>query len=136
MTLNQIYDWTKKAWAVIALAGVLGGLGYSTISVRNLAIAADKRSKSAERQIAKINSIIISDQSKLEGYMEMLGIDPDNAQKWSKMPKEVPLDTSGMPLLGVPWLHIVGDFEALMLYKIMADSFMYVETLWVAKDDY
>ena len=136
MNLNEIYVGAKKLWGILLLVGALGGLGYSMISVKSAAEAAEKKSFDNSRQIAKINNIIIHDQSKLEGYMELLGIDPDNARKWSKMPKEVPLDTAGMPIIGLPWLHVVGDFEALILYKIMADSFMYVETLWVAEDDY
>ena len=135
MNLNELFDGAKKLWAVLALVAAFGGLGYSMISVKSAAEAAEKKSFDNAKQIAKINNIIIHDQSKLEGYMELLGIDPDKARKWSRLHKEMPVDSAGTPITGVPWLHVQGDFEALLLYKLNPDTTLEVTVLWTADDD-
>lgn len=92
-----------------------------------------------QTSIDMLTAMVMKHEGTIEATMVMLGVDPDSAKKWSKLPQEPVTDTLGTPITDVAWVIYKEDMRVALLYKFMADDNgdiqeMFVDTLYDVRE--
>lgn len=135
--MEKVKDFIKEFKVVIGMFAVAGGLmayfgsGQATAE-QALAAANEAKSVNKDQQTSldMLTSMIKEHDGALTATMTMMGIDPENARKWSRMPKKPVLDTLGNPVLYTPWIVFEDNIHLALQYQFVKnDSGQVVEML-------
>jgi len=83
----------------------------------------------------QLSAIVVENDTKLSMFLEFSGFDKECADKWAAIPRRLPVDSVGNPLLGVSWLRVSEDLKVGILYIISKDSVTKLDTLWNIQKD-
>jgi len=103
---------------VISVVGIYLWVG----DAKQTNVQAEENKKTINRQqtsIDMLTAMVMKHEGTVEATMVMMGVDPENAKKWSKLPQEPVTDTLGTPITGVSWCVYREDMRVCLLYKFM-----------------
>lgn len=128
--LKLLNKWKSE---VITIASVMFVI-YWVDAPRSISSENKEHLEKIDILLSQMYTDIKNNEGKLEGFLIGLNINPENAKKWSKMPKEPAVDSLGNPIVGAEWVRISDDVQLGVSYKFQkSDSGVteiLIDTLW------
>ena len=129
----------KQYREIVALVFGIVVIGSIGLGLRATAEENSKKLDTQDRLLKTLSALVITNTASRETMMTMLGIDPEKARKWSRMPQEPVTDTLGTPITGVDWVVFDEDMQVALKYRFEENTDgkvleVFVDTLYDVRD--